>query len=122
MTFYAQKTNALQRRKTLLLRQSSFNKRTIRKIYSKKTVINHFLVEELESYRLLQKNFSKASFLVYFSSNRQLYINIDVFKRREFEAMIYHLKVDVNFDKFKRNDIEFILFLSRMLSEIETRY
>ena len=122
MTFYAQKTNALQRRKTLLLRQSSFNKRTIRKIYSKKTVINHFLVEELESYRLLQKNFSKASFLVYFSSNRQLYINIDVFKRREFEAMIYHLKVDVNFDKFKRNDIELILFLSRMLSEIETKY
>ena len=36
--------------------------------------------------------------------------------------MIYHLKADVNLDKFKRSDIEFILFLSRMLSEIETRY
>ena len=122
VTFYAQKTDALQRRKTLLLRQSSFNKRTIRKIYSKKTMINHFSVEKLESYRLLQKDFSKTSFLVHFSSNRQLYIDIDVFKRREFEAMIYHLKVDVNFDKFKRNDIELILFLSRMLNETETKY
>ena len=120
VTFYVQKTNALQRRKTLLLRQSSFNKRTIRKIYSKKTMINHFSIEELKSYRLLQKNFSKASFLVHFNLDRQLYIDIDVFKRREFEAMIYHLKVDVNLDKFKRSDIEFILFLSRMLSEIET--
>ena len=85
-------------------------------------MINHFSIEELKSYRFLQKNFSKASFLIHFNSNRQLYIDIDVFKRREFETMIYHFKVDVNFDKFKRNDIELILFLSRMLSEIETKY
>ena len=70
VTFYVQKTNALQRRKTLLLRQFSFNKRTIRKIYSKKTVINNFSVEELESYRLLQKTFNKISFLMHFNSNR----------------------------------------------------
>ena len=122
VTFYVQKTDALQRRKIFFLRQFSFNKRTIRKIYSKKTMIDHFSVEKLEFYRLLQKNFNKASFLIHFSSNRQLYIDIDVFKRREFEAMIYHFKVDVNLDKFKRNDIELILFLSRMLSEIEIRY
>ena len=85
-------------------------------------MINHLSIEKLKSYRLLQKNFNKTSFLVHFNSNRQLYINIDVFKRREFETMIYHLKVDVNLDKLKRNDIEFILFLSRMLSEIETKY
>ena len=36
--------------------------------------------------------------------------------------MIYHLKVDINLDKFKRSDIELILFLSRMLSEIEIKY
>ena len=62
------------------------------------------------------------SFLVHFNSNRQFYIHIDVFKQREFETMIYHLKVDINFDKFKRNDIELILLLSRMLSEIEIKY
>ena len=59
---------------------------------------------------------------MHFNSNRQFYIDIDVFKRREFETMIYHFKIDVNFDKFKRNDIEFILFINRMLSEIETKY
>ena len=122
VTFYAQKTNALQRRKTFLLRQFSFNKRIIRKVYSKKTVINNLSIEKLQSYRLLQKTFNKISFLVHFNSNRQLYIDINVFKRREFETMIYHFKVDVNFDKFKRNDIELILFLSRMLSEIEIKY
>ena len=122
VTFYAQKTNALQRRKILLLRQFSFNKKTIRKIYSKKTMINNFSIEKLKSYRLLQKTFNKTSFLMHFNSNRQFYIDIDVFKRCEFETMIYHFKIDVNLNKFKRNDIEFILFLSRMLSEIEIKY
>ena len=120
--FYIQKANALQRRKIFLLRQFSFNKKTIRKVYSKKTMINNSSIEKLEFYRLLQKTFNKISFLMHFNSNRQFYINIDVFKRREFETMIYHFKIDVNFDKFKRNDIELILFLSRMLSEIETKY
>ena len=122
VTFYAQKTNALQRRKILLLRQFSFNKKTIRKIYSNKTMINNFSIEKLKFYRFLQKTFNKTSFLMHFNSNRQFYINIDVFKRREFETIIYHFQIDVNLDKFKRNDIEFVLFLSRMLSEIETKY
>ena len=122
VTFYAQKTNALQRRKTFLLRQFSFNKKTIRKIYLKKTMINNFSIEKLKSYRFLQKTFNKTSFLMHFNSNRQFYINIDVFKRREFETIIYHFKINVIFDKFKRNDIEFILFLNRMLNEIEIKY
>ena len=122
VTFYAQKANVLQRRKIFLLRQFSFNKKTIRKIYSKKTMINNFSIEKLKFYRFLQKAFNKTLVLMHFNSNRQFYIDIDVFKRREFETMIYHLKVDVNFDKFKRNDIEFVLFLNRMLNEIEIRY
>ena len=85
-------------------------------------MIDNFSIEKLKFYRLLQKNFNKASFLMHFSSNRQFYIDIDVFKRREFETMIYHFKIDVNLDKFKRNDIEFILFLNQMLSEIEIKY
>ena len=45
VTFYVQKTNALQRRQKKILRQFSFNKKTIRKIYSKKTIIDNFSVD-----------------------------------------------------------------------------
>ena len=120
--FYAQKADALQRRKILLLRQSSFTKGTIRKIYSKRIVVDNSSAEKLESYRQLQEAFSFASFLIHFSLERVLYIDIDVSKRREFDAMIYHLKSDCNSDKSKRSDIESILFLFRMLNEVETKY
>lgn len=104
------------------LRQSSFNKKTIRKIYSKKTIMNNFLIEKLKSYRFLQKTFNKISFLIYFNLKRQFYIDINVFKWREFDAMIYYFKTNNNFNKFKRNDIKFILFLNKILNEIEFKY
>jgi hypothetical protein len=85
-------------------------------------MINNFSIEKLKSYRLLQKTFNKTFFLIHFNFDCQLYIDIDAFKRREFEAMIYYFKTKTNFDKFKRNDIEFILFLSRMLNDIEFKY
>ena len=119
---YAQKIDALQRRKILLLRQFSFIKKFIRKIYFKKIVLNNFSTKELKSYKLLQKTFNRTFFLIHFNSKRTLYINIDVFKRREFDAMIYHFKFDADFVKSKRFDIESILFLSRMLNETKTKY
>ena len=120
--FYVQKTNALQRRKILFLRQFSSIKKIIRKIYFKKIVLNNFSTEKLKSYRLLQKTFNKTFFLIYFNSKRIFYIDIDAFKRREFDVMIYHFKFDVDFVKSKRSDIESILFLFRMFNEIETKY
>ena len=122
VSFYAQKIDALQRRKILFLRQFSSIKKFIRKIYFKKIVLNNFSTKKLKSYKLLQKTFNRTFFLIHFNSKRIFYINIDVFKRREFDAMIYHLKFDVDFVKSKRSDIESILFLFRMLNEIETKY
>ena len=122
MFFYAQKTNALQQRKILLLRQSSFNKRIIRKIYFKRTIVENSIVEKLEFYRQLQETFNHVNFLVHFNSKRILYIDIDVSKRRDFDAMIYYIKIENNTNKFKRKNIEFILFLSRMLSDVEIKY
>lgn len=121
--FYAQKAEPLQQRKTALLRLSPSNKGTTRKIYSRRTIINHPSEAELESYRQLQEAFSQASFLVHFCSDRTLYIDVDASKQRGFGVMVYHLKstcLDTN--KPKRIDIEPILFLSRMLTEAESKY
>lgn len=78
--------------------------------------------EELDSYRQLQKFFERAEFLVHFDRNRILYINIDVFKKRGFDAIIYYLKKGANPDKSRRTDVESIFFLSRLLNSAETRY
>ena len=51
-----------------------------------------------------------------------MYIDIDAFKRREFETIIYYFKSETNSNNSKRNDIKFILFLNRMLNETKTRY
>ena len=120
--WYAQKADALQRRKVMLIRQSPSNKGAIRKAYSHKTIIDHPSEEELESYRQLQESFSQATFLVHFSADRVLFIDIDASKRRGFGAVAYHLKSGADVDKPKRTDIEPILFLSRMLNEAEKNY
>ena len=123
VVFYAQKADALQQRKISLLRQSSFNKNFKRKIFFRQAIIENSIVEEFESYRQLQEVFVQVSFLVHFVVIRQLYIDIDVFKRRGFETIVYHLKIScLNSAKSKRIDIEFILFLSRMFNVVEIRY
>ena len=122
IAWYAQKADPLQRRKTLLLRQSPSSKGNIRKTYSRRTVVENPTAEELESYRQLQEAFSRASFLVHFSAERVLFIDIDASKKRGFGAMVYHLKPAADPAKPKRTDVEPILFLSRMLNEAEKRY
>ena len=51
-----------------------------------------------------------------------IYINVNVFKYRDFDVVIYYLKFETNFNYFKHNEIEFILFLNRMLIFVEKRY
>lgn len=123
VAWYAQKSNPLQQRKTVLLRMSPSSKGTARRIYSRRTVVENPSEAELESYRQLQEAFSQARFLVHFDANRILFIDIDASKKRGFGAMVYHLKAtcqDPN--KPKRTDIEPIMFLSRMLNAAEAKY
>ena len=112
----------MQRRKVLLLRLFSFNKKIIRKAYSHKIVIENFIDEKLKFYRQLQKFFNQATFLIHFFVDRMLFIDIDAFKRRDFEAVVYYLKSNVDVLKLKRIDIESILFFNRMLNEAKKKY
>lgn len=59
---------------------------------------------------------------MHFNRNRMLYIDIDAFKKREFEAIIYYLKKSVNLEKLTRKDIKSILFLNRLLNDAKSYY
>ena len=101
---------------------SSSNKSKIKKVYSQRTIIEHLNFDELNFYRQLQKFFINVDFFVHFDRDRELYIDVDAFKQRDFKIMIYHLKSNVDFEKLRCIDIEFILFLSRLLNFAEIRY
>ena len=120
--WYAQKAESLQIRKTLLFRNSSTNKERQRKMYSIKTILKKSFESELKIYRQLQKVFRKIILLIHHDFTRVTYINVDVFKRRDFDVVIYHLKFETDSNHFKHEKIESILFFSRMLTSIEKRY
>lgn len=122
IAWYAQKSDALQRRKTLLLRSSPTNKGRQRKVYSARTVLEKPSEEEHESYRQLQEAFHQASLLVHHDPTRVTYIDVDASKRRGFGVVIYHLKPGADPNNPKHGEIEPILFLSRMLTSAEERY
>ena len=100
----------------MLIRQSFFNKKAIKKTYFHKTIIDHFNEKKLEFYRQLQEFFNQAIFFVHFFVDRVLFIDIDVSKRRDFDAVVYHLKSKVDVNKSKRIDIEFF-FLIKCLTK-----
>ena len=113
----------MQRRKTLLLKQSSFNKSTTRKIFSQKIIVENSIIDELKSYRQLQKLLNQITFLIHVFNERIFYIDINAFKRRKFEIIVYHFEiVCLNSKKSKRIDIELILFFSRIFNNVEIKY
>ena len=121
--YYAQKSNALQQLKTSLLR-CALKKEQPRKSFSVHIDLKSSISNEIDSFNQIQEVFSKASFLHHFDSKKTLFADIDASKTYDFEIMIYHLKSDKSLDKdntmiLKSVEIELILFLSRMLSNVE---
>ena len=51
---------------------------------------------------------------MHYNFTRVTYININVFKRRDFNVVIYHLKFKTNFNYFKYEEIEFFFFKSNV--------
>ena len=76
----------------------------------------------------MQNAFNRLMFLVYFNRIKVLYFDIDVFKKHDFDIMIYHIKRKNNMKSkiistsFKRMKIEFIMFLNKILLLVENRY
>ena len=87
---------------------------------SSKLFIDKLTIEELIFFRQLQDVFSISIFLTHFNSNRQFYIDFDVSKRWNFVVMIYHVACDSsNNINVSRLNVQFILFLSKLLNNVE---
>jgi len=56
---------------------------------------------------------------MHFLSKQQLYIDLDVFKEFDFEVHVYHTKKFTEDDTSKQKFMKSVLFLSRLLQDVE---
>ena len=127
VSHYVDVFKSLQMRKTKLLRDDSVAE-SARKVYSNKTRLNHSIEAKIKTFNTLQILLSKLFYLIHANTKRSLYVDLDASKEFDFDAMIYHVKeiwLRKTFSKAEyssRIAIESILFLSRLLTLVETRY
>jgi len=119
VSYYAQIVESLQRHKTKLsvdllknnlnAHWSEIDKRAFESIKLKVRFFQH-----------LQNHFVRKKILTHFNSDCQLWINLDAFKKINFVDMIYHVKDEKMI--FTQLNVQFILFLSRILNFAERNY
>jgi hypothetical protein len=122
VSWYSQTSQFLQNRKTLLFKNDSMKKKS-RKLFAKNTLLNQFIEAKIKSYEHSQHVFSDKKFLRHCSNIRKFFIDVNIFKKRNIETMIFHVKNDSD-EKiiFKRCDIKSIMFLSKILISTEIKY
>ena len=124
---YAAIVKPLQERKTLLGRSVKVAGNA-RKRATSRTVLTTPTPRELNAYHQLQKMFASPTLLHHFDPHQQLYIDLDASKEFGFGAYIYHADMkdkDGVLDKDgspPQKQRRPVLFLSRLLTEAETRY
>ena len=122
ISYYAQMTESLKKRKILLLK-NEFSKSNSKKRFSVVRMLKQPIIEKYESYQHLQKTFSKSNFLIHFSLYKSSFINVNAFKQMNIDVMIFHVISDSKNDEtFDKNQIQSIMFLNKRLSSVETRY
>ena len=120
---YAFKSKFLQNRKTMQLKDFLKNEQA-RKSYFSKTRILNSTIEEREYFKLIQVSLSKSTFLMHFNVIKQLYVDLDS-NKDEIDDIIYYVrnKQSNNSSEYSfKKDVQSILFFSRLLTLIETRY
>ena len=122
--YYADVFKVLQIKKIELLKFFSVVDNA-RKTFASRTKIDNFTALKIEFFRILQSLLSQSSYLIHHDSKRQLFVDLNVNKKFDFDVVIYHIKLIVNWnDKnySSRKSLKSIFFLSRLLISIETRY
>lgn len=94
-----------------------------KKLYAVRTNLNEITKTERALYEQIQRTFSHQKFLYHFDSTKVLYADINAFKSHDFEAIIYHISVSCD-DSFKisRINVQFIIFLSKMFTDVKKKY
>ena len=118
---YAKVAEPLEDRKTAMLKRSPSNAGSARRTFSAKAILQDPTEAERESFRRLQAKLSSPQYLVHCSPQRQLYMDVDASKEEGIGAMVYHSKQATG-GYPSRSMIEPIMFLSRRLTDPETRY
>jgi len=113
VSYYAQMTESLQKRKTALSKEVSKDLNNARKTKTSRIFLVNSIKKKLNVFQLLQKQFQKLSVLTHYNSNLSLYVNLNAFKVYDFNAIMYHI-----IDEKSRS----ILFLSRELNFAERNY
>ncbi len=118
--FFAKVIMSLQKLKTKLLKNSSAKAR--RKEFINRTEII-FVNKKMISFLLLQENLIKTTFLIHFDKAKWLWINLDEFKKFDFEVIVFHVIKEFSKETWSiKNDIQLIMFLSRLLIFVEKNY
>ena len=95
-------------------------------------MIDNLIKKELKIFEILQNLFTIFIFLVHFDSSHCLYINVNTFKQYSFDVIIYYVEDDSDHTvilslnrktaEFLCQKIQFILFLSKLLTSAERNY
>lgn len=111
---YAAIMKFLQLRKTLLNRDVQNIEDNTQKLSADSISIMKSTLKKLNVFHQLQSLFSCLSLLVHFDSKHQLYIDLNALKKFNFEAHVYHTKMNViiTVEISKQKSIELIMFLS----------
>ena len=120
---YAVKSESLQLRKIRLFKLT-FKSNNAKKIYTIKIMFHQFSNDKINVFETFQKNLFKSIYLIHFDFAKQLYADLN-FNDADMSVMIYHVKSKSNFEfskYFFQNCVQSIIFLSRLLTSIESRY
>ena len=91
MSYYTYIAESLQQHKTLLARSASLKKES-HTHYFKAAILHAITEKKNKAYQNLQAQFAQALFLIHFDNVQTLYINIDAFKKCDFDIMLFHVK------------------------------
>ena len=91
MSYYVYIAESLQQHKTLLARSALF-KRESCTCYFKAAILHVITEKKNETYQNLQAQFAQALFLIHFDNVQIFYIDIDTFKKCDFDIMLFHVK------------------------------
>ena len=120
--YYAQIAASLQIWKTVLLKTSLILKNNAQKQHVHHISIDASTSEKLHFFHILQKLFAELIFLCHFDSEHHLYINVNMFKQYSFDAVIYYIDDDFDNTEFLCHNIQFIMFLNKLLMSAEQNY
>ena len=126
---YVMISKPFQTKKNLLLRETP-KSGTPRKVFAVRAFYGTITEEERNVYQRIQEVFSKSTFLIHQDPDRMIFVDLD-FSKEDIGGMMYHVKnftLPANLASWPkewypaRQNIESILFLSRLINDVESRY